>query len=67
VVIAQVKRELSVVGEALVGMTFINLESHSIGVVQETRVSNSTSSQYKAVRPSITDWDRTIRCSRISS
>lgn len=39
----------------------------SIEIVQETGISKFTSSQYKGVRPSIVDWDRTIRCTRVSS
>ena len=51
--IAQVECELSVVGEGLVDMTFANLRSYSIGIIQETGTSKFTSSQYKGVRPSI--------------
>ena len=53
--IAQVERKLSVVSEGLVGMTFANLGSHSIEMVQETGIEKFTSSQYKGVRPSIKD------------
>jgi len=48
-------------------MSFANLRSHSIEIAQDTRISKLTSSQYKGVSPSIADWDRTIRCTRISS
>jgi len=51
--IAQVERELSVVGEGLVSMTFANLRSHSIEIAQETGISKFTRSQYRGVRPSI--------------
>ena len=65
--IAQVKCELSVIGEGLVGATFANLRSRSVEIISETGTRKSTSSQYKGVRPSIADWDRMIRCTRISS
>ena len=65
--IAQVKCELSVIGEGLVGATFANLRSRSVEIISETGTRKFTSSQYKGVRPSIADWDRMIRCTRISS
>ena len=53
--IAQVERELSVVGKRLVSMTFANLGTRLIEIAKKTGIGKFTSSQYKGVRPSIAD------------
>lgn len=53
--IAQVEREVCVIGEGLVGMALANLRVYSIGILRRTVIGKFTSSQYKGIRPSIAD------------